>query len=94
MDLHLIIHGRVQGVGYREWLRRRACDAGLAGWARNRADGTVEALLSGPSDAVEMVATAALRGPSGASVRQIERRNDQAFRPSGAGADFVILPTV
>lgn len=93
MNLHLSIRGVVQGVGYRQWLCRRALDAGLAGWVRNRADGTVEAVLSGPSDAVEMLVHAAMRGPAGARVEHIERRADQSFRPGEAGSDFVILPT-
>lgn len=94
MNLHLIIHGVVQGVGYRQWLRRRALDAGLAGWVRNRADGTVEALLSGPPDTVEMLVADAMRGPLGAKVGRIDRRDDQSFRANRVDTDFVILPTV
>jgi len=94
MNLHLIISGVVQGVGYRQWLRRRALAAGLTGWARNRADGTVEAVLSGPSEAVETLVGEAMRGPSGARVDGIDRREDRSLRSDGAGADFVILPTL
>lgn len=94
MNLHLIISGMVQGVGYRQWLRRRALAAGLTGWARNRADGTVEAVLSGPAETVEMVVAEAMRGPSDARVDNIERREDQSARPDGADADFAILPTL
>jgi acylphosphatase len=94
MNLHLIIRGVVQGVGYRQWLRRRALDAGLAGWARNRADGTVEAVLSGPSDKVEMLVAAAMCGPPGARVEAVDRREDQALHASDPGRDFVVLPTI
>ena len=52
---HLCISGRVQGVGYRDALRRQALACGLAGWVRNRLDGTVEALLQGEDRRVEEV---------------------------------------
>jgi acylphosphatase len=60
---HLRVSGRVQGVGYREALRREALACGLAGWVRNRRDGTVEALLQGEAGAVERVIAWAQRGP-------------------------------
>jgi acylphosphatase len=51
----LSIAGRVQGVGYRDWLVAEAMAAGLSGWVRNRADGSVEALLAGDAEAVARV---------------------------------------
>ena len=51
----LVVTGRVQGVFFRASTRDRARDAGVAGWVRNRPDGSVEAHLQGPSDAVEAV---------------------------------------
>jgi acylphosphatase len=45
------VHGRVQGVGMRWWIRSRALEAGLAGWARNLDDGRVEVVAEGPEDA-------------------------------------------
>ena len=59
----LRIEGRVHGVGYRDWMVREAQRLGLAGWVRNRRDGTVEALVSGPEPAVQALLTACRRGP-------------------------------
>lgn len=70
--LSLRITGRVQGVGYRAWLAGQAGVAGLDGWVRNRRDGSVEALLSGPADAVDRVAAACRRGPPVALVDRVQ----------------------
>ncbi len=69
---HLLIEGRVQGVGYRDWLVDTARRHGLDGWVRNRRDGRVEALLSGPEPAVAAVLLACRRGPPMARVESIE----------------------
>jgi len=68
----LRIAGRVQGVGYREWLLREARRNGISGWVRNRGDGTVEALLAGEEDGLNAVLTACRRGPPLALVTSIE----------------------
>lgn len=70
----LRIAGRVQGVGYRDWLQREARRHGLFGWVRNRADGTVEALLAGEEAALSAVLSACRRGPPLARVERIEER--------------------
>lgn len=68
----VVIAGRVQGVGWRDWMVREAARLGVAGWVRNRRrDGTVEALLGGPEDAVEELLRACRRGPRGADVVSI-----------------------
>ncbi len=68
---HLIITGRVQGVGYRDALRDAAEKHGVTGWVRNRRDGSVEALLQGAPDAVDTVVAWAHRGPAAARVAEI-----------------------
>jgi acylphosphatase len=67
----LRICGRVQGVGYRDALRYEAERRGITGWVRNRADGSVEALLQGPSEHVEALIAWARRGPSAARVDEL-----------------------
>lgn len=65
---NLRIRGRVQGVGYRWSLCAEAQRLGLTGWVRNRQDGSVEALVSGPVEAVDALLLWAQRGPSMARV--------------------------
>lgn len=64
----IVVEGRVQGVGYRYFVRSAALRLGVAGWVRNRADGSVEALLSGSPEAIEALIAELRRGPPGASV--------------------------
>ena len=72
VTLHVSIRGRVQGVGYREALRAMALRSGVAGWVRNRADGSVEATLSGSTAAVEALIAWAWHGPPAARVERVE----------------------
>jgi len=69
---HLRIAGRVQGVGYREALRAEAIARNLSGWVRNRADGSVEAVLQGETAAVNAVVAWARRGPPAARVDRVD----------------------
>lgn len=67
----VVVTGRVQGVGYRESCRRQAQRAGVSGWVRNCADGTVEAVFEGAADAVDAVVEWCRAGPRWASVRSV-----------------------
>lgn len=71
---HLIIHGHVQGVFYRDWTVETARSLGLAGWVRNLPDGTVEAHLEGERGAIERMIAAMHDGPPRAAPTQIDRR--------------------
>jgi len=68
----LVIRGRVQGVWYREAMRQEAEALGVAGWVRNRLDGTVEAHVEGSGEAVEALVRWARRGPEHAQVTDLE----------------------
>jgi acylphosphatase len=70
--VRVIISGRVQGVGYRDWTQAVARQLGLRGWVRNRADDTVEAVFAGEAAAVDRMVAACRRGPSLARVGTVE----------------------
>ncbi len=65
-------HGLVQGVYFRDTVRRAALRHGVAGWVRNRGDGSVEAVFEGAPDDVERLVETASRGPRGARVDRVE----------------------
>jgi acylphosphatase len=71
---HVIIRGRVQGVGYRAWAEYTALERGIQGWARNRHDGSVEALFAGPQEKVAAMIEACRNGPTGARVDGVDQR--------------------
>jgi acylphosphatase len=92
---HLVIRGRVQGVGYRAFAEYTALDHGLTGWVRNRRDGAVEAVLAGPASAVAQVVEAYRRGPPGARVDSIDERDGTPDELAlSGGVRFAVLPTV
>ena len=68
----LMILGRVQGVFYRNWAKQRATELGLAGWVRNRLDGSVEAVIEGADEAVERFTALAAEGPPAAKVSRVD----------------------
>ena len=68
----LIIHGRVQGVGYRYGMMAAAKQTYINGWVRNRRDGTVEAVVQGTESAIEQITDWARQGPMGAAVSRVE----------------------
>ena len=71
----LTVRGRVQGVFFRDSVRREAERAGVSGWARNREDGTVEVHLEGERGAVEKVESYAAAGPPRARVERVDARD-------------------
>ena len=70
--LHLKIHGLVQGVSYRWNMVQAARQRGIAGWVRNRHDGSVEAMVAGPQAALDDLVAWARRGPPGARVDRVD----------------------
>jgi acylphosphatase len=68
----VLVHGRVQGVGFRYTLARAAQTRRVAGFARNRPDGSVEAAFEGEPEAVDSLIRVAHEGPRGASVERVE----------------------
>ena len=93
---HVTIRGRVQGVGYRYWFEQQARARGLEGWVRNRRDGSVEAVLAGPAEAVAELIAQCRRGPSSARVDAVqdEAANSDALNVRRAGERFSVLGTV
>lgn len=75
--VRVTIRGAVQGVGFRYWAEAVATDLGLAGWVRNRADGSVEAVFSGPPEAVEEMLERCRDGPPSADVKDVEMREGE-----------------
>ena len=67
-----VVHGRVQGVFFRDTVRRAAQQRGVAGWAANRPDGTVEAWIEGDQDAVDSMLRVLHDGPPRAEVERVE----------------------
>ena len=91
---HVVVRGRVQGVGYRMWTEDLAERLGLAGWVRNRRDGSVEAVFAGPQQAVTTAIEACRTGPRGARVEAVDVENGEAsLLQQRQGAHFAVLPT-
>jgi acylphosphatase len=91
LQARLVVSGRVQGVGYRDWTITTARRFGLTGWVRNRTDGAVEALIVGDDNAVGKMIDACRRGPPAARVDNVDIEPvDLDVLPQG----FTQLPTV
>ena len=80
---HVVVTGDVQGVSFRDATRQEAEQAGLAGWVRNRDDGSVEAVFEGDADAVERLVEWCRSGPSSADVDDVELTEAEAEGESG-----------
>lgn len=88
-SIHLTITGRVQGVGYRAWLARTAARHSVAGWVRNRRDGSVEAVLCGDEEILAELVARCHEGSSSARVSRVETED----YPEELKGDFRTLPT-
>jgi len=92
---HVVVRGRVQGVGYRAFVEHEAQRRELDGWVRNRRDGTVEAVFAGDVNAVEDTIAACRQGSHAARVDGVEIRNGREDELALRGNDtFAVLPTV
>ena len=90
--VHVRVHGRVQGVGFRQQTAARARSLGLAGWVANLDDGTVEAAFEGPRDRVESMVEWCRRGPIGAHVVGMEESAEPAEGTAGFEIAFARRP--
>jgi acylphosphatase len=88
----LLVHikGFVQGVGFRDFLTMAAQHHKLDGWVRNHKDGSVEALVSGPTKAVEAFVAGAMKGPPAARIGHVDLHNSEPPAEKG----FTKLPSV
>lgn len=93
--VQVTIRGRVQGVGYRAWVEDQATMNGLAGWVRNRGDGSVEALFAGPTQDVAEIVAACRKGPPAARVDTVIEApaGPELLRLRRAGEAFSVLST-
>ena len=73
----MVVHGDVQGVFFRDTVRRAAREHGVAGWVRNNPDGTVEAVFEGPEEAVDALVAVCREGPRSASVDEVEVTDEE-----------------
>jgi len=71
-SLRIVVHGRVQGVFFRDTVSRAAGELGVAGWVRNCDDGTVDARFEGLDAAVDQMVELCRRGPEAATVERVE----------------------
>jgi acylphosphatase len=79
----VVVHGRVQGVFFRDTTRREASRRAVAGWVRNRPDGAVEAVFEGEPEAVAELVSFCERGPRGADVTTVETSEEPVEGLSG-----------
>ena len=79
----VVAHGLVQGVFFRDTVRRLAVSRGVAGWVRNNRDGTVEAVYEGEPEAVERLVSVSREGPRGARVDRLEVFEEEPAGLSG-----------
>lgn len=76
--LEATVHGTVQGVGFRYFVRREAARLGLQGWVANLPDGSVAVVAEGPRGCLDVLLRALERGPPAARVERVEARREEA----------------
>ena len=79
----VVVHGHVQGVFFRDTVRREALRRGVAGWVSNRRDGAVEGVFEGEPDAVQALVEFCREGPRGAGVERVEESDEPPAGLSG-----------
>lgn len=88
MTAHVFVFGFVQGVGFRQLVKRKARSLGLSGWIKNLPDGRVEAAFSGPKERIEAVILFCKKGPFLSEVKHVEV---EWIETPEAYSDFQIL---
>jgi acylphosphatase len=92
---HVLVRGKVQGVGFRAFVEHHAIQRGLSGWVRNRRDGSVEAVFAGPAKSVEGMIAACRIGPLSGRVDTLDQRDgtEDELKARAPGDLFSMLPT-
>jgi acylphosphatase len=88
MSTRFLVSGLVQGVGFRWFVARHARSLGLAGFARNLADGRVEVVVNGPDETLTQLERLLQQGPANAQVERVERLSVAAPLPAGRSFDI------
>ncbi|HEY0223234.1 MAG TPA: acylphosphatase [Pseudolabrys sp.] len=93
---HVAVRGRVQGVGFRAFVEHRALQRGIAGWVRNRRDGSVEAVFAGPAESVDAMIAHCRVGPRSGHVDMVDQRDatEDELKLRAPGDLFSVLRTV
>lgn len=92
LTLRIVAEGKVQNVGFRQWLKKKALERELRGWVRNRSNETLEALLHGPERSVREVVALCYQGPPAGCVRRVKEFPENGLRHVAQG--FLVLPTL
>jgi acylphosphatase len=92
---HVVVRGRVQGVGFRMFVEHTAEPLNLEGWVRNKRDGSVEAVFAGPDEAVSAAVEACRKGPRGSSVESVDAQDGSLdlLQQRHPGERFSVLRT-
>ncbi len=92
VSIRIVIEGRVQKVGLRNWIKQKAVALKISGWVRNRVNNTVEATFFGPEQDVRELVKICHQGPSFAYIKKIKEFPQTLL--DDAPIEFCILPTI